>query len=209
MGTKKKQRDEVAVIEDGAVHVLYAGTPIFVKTADICRMTGKSNQWIGQLTSQGTINKSKTSHGMMYDIVKTSAEYISMLEDRIASFKEPDDNEMSKLAAEAKIKQSKAIISVLEAKEVQGKMHRSEDVAEIISDLVFTMRSALLALPGRLAIDVAQTKTAAEASDLIRKEVYLIMDELAKYEYDPKKFEERVRERRKWEKLHEQAHEDD
>ena len=46
MAAQKKKPE--AVIEDDAVYVLRTGTPIFVKTADICAMTGKSNQWIGQ-----------------------------------------------------------------------------------------------------------------------------------------------------------------
>ena len=33
---------------------------------------------------------------------------------------------------------------------------------------------------------------------MIRKEVHKIMNELADYEYDPEKFEERVRERMEW-----------
>jgi hypothetical protein len=55
-----------------------------------------------------------------------------------------------------------------------------------------------MALPGRLAVDVASCDTPAEASDVIRREVYKIMRELAGYHYDPKKYEERVRERRDW-----------
>ena len=42
MAAKKQD----VVVEDGAVYVLRAGTTVYVKTADICSMTGKSNQWI-------------------------------------------------------------------------------------------------------------------------------------------------------------------
>lgn len=56
-----------------------------------------------------------------------------------------------------------------------------------------------MALPGRLAVDVAVVKKPAEAAEIIRKEVHAIMRELANYRYDPEKYEERVRERRKWE----------
>ncbi len=78
-------------------------------------------------------------------------------------------------------------------------MHRSEDVAAMTEDLVFIIRSMLSALPGRLAVDVAAAESAAEAADVIRREVHLIMAEIAKYRYDPAKYEERVRERKKWE----------
>ena len=65
-------------------------------------------------------------------------------------------------------------------------------------DLVYTIRGALNALPGRLAVDTAAAATPAEASEVIRKEVGKVMRELAAYHYDPKKYEERVRERRDW-----------
>lgn len=93
---------------------------------------------------------------------------------------------------------SKANIAKLEADELQGKMHRSEDVAVFMDDLIFTMRAALMALPGRLAVDVAAAQSAAEASDIIRKEVNKIMSEIAEHQYDPKAYAERVRDRMNW-----------
>ena len=89
-------------------------------------------------------------------------------------------------------------IAKLEAEELKGTMHRAEDVAALTEDLVYTIRGALNALPGRLAVDVAAVSTPAEASEVIRKEVSKVMRELAGYHYDPKKYEERVRERRDW-----------
>ena len=94
--------------------------------------------------------------------------------------------------------QYKATIAKLEADELKGTMHRAEDVAALTEDLVYTIRGALNALPGRLAVDVAAVSTPAEASEVIRKEVSKVMRELAGYHYDPKKYEERVRERRDW-----------
>ena len=74
----------------------------------------------------------------------------------------------------------------------------SEDVAAMTEDLIYTIRGSLMALPGRLAMDVAAVSTAAEASEIIRKEVYEIMIDLSRYKYDPAKYEERVRTRRDW-----------
>ena len=103
--------------------------------------------------------------------------------------------------ADVSIKQAKAIKTVLEAKELQGKMHRSEDVADMTSDLVYTIRGMLLALPGRLAIDAANLTDPVEVSVLIRDEVYVIMKELAGYKYDPAKYDERVRQRMSWDNI--------
>lgn len=107
--------------------------------------------------------------------------------------------EKTRLTADVTMKASKAQIAKMEADELRGKMHRSEDVAAMTEDLIYTIRGLLMALPGRLAVDVATVTTPAEAAEIIRKEVHALMRELANYQYDPEKYEERVRERRKWE----------
>ena len=107
--------------------------------------------------------------------------------------------EKTRLTADVTMKASKAQIAKMEADELRGKMHRSEDVAAMTEDLIYTIRGSFMALPGRLAVDVATVTTPAEAAEIIRKEVHALMRELANYQYDPEKYEERVRERRKWE----------
>ena len=107
--------------------------------------------------------------------------------------------EKASRTADVTLKASKAQIAKMEADELRGKMHRSEDVAAMTEDLIHTIRGSLMALPGRLAVDVAATATPAETAEIIRKEVHALMRELANYQYDPEKYEERVRERRKWE----------
>ena len=89
------------------------------------------------------------------------------------------DAETRRLEAEADFKRSKANMAALQLRELEGTMHRSEDVEAVMMDLVYTIRSMLMALPGRLAVDVFGAGSAAEASDLIRAEVYKILAELA------------------------------
>lgn len=196
------QKRPDVIVEDGAVYVLRPGTPVYVKTNDISAMIGKSNQWVGQLVSQGTLNKRSTPHGAMFDVAAAMRAYCDMLEAREAQHaKSPDElkRESAKSAADVTLKVARATVAKLEAEELQGKMHRSEDVAAMTEDLIYAMRNALLALPGRLAVDTANAKTAAETSEIIRREVYEVMKELSNYKYDPAKYEERVRDRKRWE----------
>ena len=186
----------IADVKDDAVYILQPGTPVYVKTADICALTGKSNQWIGQLVSQGTLFKKQTPHGMMFDLAQSMQSYCDMLESRSEEKGEEEQQSIQKrLKADAALKQAKATVATLEAKELMGEMHRSEDVAAMTEDLIFTIRGALMALPGRLAVDVISAKDSAEASDIIRREVYAVMEELSGYTYDAAKYQERVRER--------------
>lgn len=186
-----------AVLDGGMVYVLRSGTPVYVKTADICAMTGKSNQWVGQLVSQGILSKRSTPHGAMFDMAAAMHAYCDMLENRATS-KQEISIEKDKQEAELSIKKAKAIIATLEATELQGKMHRSDDVASMTEDLIFSIRGMLTALPGRLAVDTAGAATPAETAKIIREEVFTVMSQLANYKYDPQKYEERVRERRNW-----------
>ena len=122
--------------------------------------------------------------------------YCDYLEERAAE----RDTEMkkydaTKLKAEADMKKAKAAIAQVEANELLGKIHRSEDVEAVIEELVYAIRGALLSLPGRLAVDVTGITDVSEASEIIRKEIYNILDE-SNFQYDPAKFQERVRQRR-------------
>ena len=194
------KKQDIAV-EDGAVYVLRAGTPVYVKTADICSMIGKSNQWVGQLVAQGTLHKQSTPHGTLFDVTEAMRAYCSMLEARAGPVKSEREvkQEEAKNAAEVTMKVARAQIAKAEADELQGKMHRSEDVAAMTTDLIYAIRGAMMALPGRLAVDVAAAQSPAEAAEIIRREVNKAMRELSTYRYDPKKYEERVRQCRAWE----------
>lgn len=190
----------IADVQEDAVYILQAGTPVYLKTADVCRMTGKSNQWIGQLTSQGILAKKQTPHGALFEKTDTVRAYLDMLEAR-ADEKDGKEQETEAIRreAEATFKQAKATVATLDARERLGKMHRSEDVAAMTEDLIFAVRNGLLALPGRLAVDVMSAKDTAQASDIIEREIYKLMNELANYKYDAVKYQERVRERLKLE----------
>lgn len=156
--------------------------------ASILGLTARRVQQLAQDGVISTVSKGKYSLG---DAVQSYVEYR-------ANEKPLSQAESDKLNADIGIKKAKAIMMALEVKELQGKMHRSEDVAALTADLIYTVRGAFLALPGRLAVEVIEAASAAEAAEIIRAEVYRAMEGIANYKYDPKKYEERVRERNRW-----------
>lgn len=165
-----------------------------VSVAELAAVLGLSSNRIYQLSQDGVI--ASTQRGK-YPLADSVQRYIAHL-NRDAVTEDEVKLDKVKRTAEAQLKASKAKIASLEAQELEGKMHRSEDVAAITEDLIYEIRGALIALPGRLAVDVAACSSAAEAAELIRREVYQVMSELAGYQYDPAKYAERVRERMKW-----------
>ena len=122
---------------------------------------------IQQLTKEGVISATKDGNANRYDLLPTIQKYIRYLTAK-ANGREPSkkDTEIEgrRLEAEADLKRSKADIAALQLKELEGTMHRSEDVEAVMTDLVYSIRSMLAALPGRLAVDVTSAATATGTS---------------------------------------------
>lgn len=170
-------------------------------SAIIGKLFGLGDRRVQQLAKEGVIPAAQT-RPYKFDLLPTVQAYIKYLSDK-ANGKETKSAdtvqaEADKLRAEADLKQSKAKIAEMQLKELEGKMHRSEDVEAMTNDLVYTVRSMIMALPGRLAMDVVQVASAAEASALIRSECSKILNELAGYQYDPEAYQRQVRDREGW-----------
>jgi len=163
-----------------------------VSTSELACVLGITARYVRQLTEDGQLEKVKQGRYALCDSVQR---YISSKE---AVSEDDAKLDKAKKAAEVTLKTSKAHIAKMEADELRGKMHRSEDVEAMTEDMIYTIRGSLLALPGRLAVDVAAVKSPAEAAEVIRREVALLMQELTQYRYDPQKYEERVRKRMDW-----------
>lgn len=162
-----------------------------VNATALAAILGLTARRIQQLAQDGVIATISKGKYYLGDAVQSYVEYR-------ANEKPLSQAENDKLNADVVIKKAKATMMAIEVKELQGKVHRSEDVAALTADLIYTIRGAFLALPGRLAVEVVEAKSAAEAAEIIRAEVYLAMEGIANYKYDPKKYEERVRERNRW-----------
>lgn len=174
----------------------------YCTTATLANLFDTSVQWIGDLTKKGILRKHETEVGPRYHVVEATRAYVKHLREKAAGRGEKSnataEKEEQKLAAEVRIKEAKADVAELELQELQGTMHRSEDVEKMTEQLVFTIRGMMIALPGRLAVDVAGVETAAEASVIIRREVNAILDELSNFKYDPAAYAKLVNERQKW-----------
>ena len=172
---------------------------MYYKKQVMAKFFNITSRRLEQLTADGVLPTIKVNkQGRCYDFIPTTQRYIKYLQDR-ASGKEKNltlaEKEMAKLDAEIMYKKAKAEKAKLEADEIKGKMHRAEDVKMMTEDLVLTVRSSLLALPGRLAIDILQARNSQEASKIIRREVLGVLEHLASYEYDPEKYKNKVADR--------------
>ena len=156
---------------------------------------------IQQLTQDGVLATELVDKKRKYDLLLTVQRYIAYLQEKVVKKGENKDdaqNESRKIKADADLRAAKAEIADMELKELRGEMHRSEDVEAMTTDLVFTIRSMMLALPGRLAIDLAKITKPAEISERIKQEIHAILLELSNYQYDADAYKKRVRDRQGW-----------
>ena len=169
----------------------------------IAKIFGVSTRRVEQLKTEGIIKGQ--GKPTKYDLLPTIQAYIKYLSDKAngREKKEVDAQlETEKLTAEKRIKMAKAEMAELELKEMRGELHRASDVEAITTDHVLYLRSMLMALPGKLAVDVAAINSAPECADRIKQEVYTVLNSLANYRYDPDEYKKRVRERQGWNERH-------
>ena len=163
-----------------------------VTTTDLAAIFGLTARRIQQLAQDGIFKAHKRGKYILSESVQAYSDYCGR-EKAISPV------EMTKLNADVSIKKARAIKATLEAKELQGKMHRSEDVSYFFKELIYAIRGMIIALPGRLAVDTANASDPNETSAIIKEECNRLMEELVNYRYDSKKYEDFVRKRLNWE----------
>lgn len=169
-------------------------------TQVIAKLYGSTTRQIEYLTKNGVI-QNDGGKPARYDLIPT-IQALFQYQRNIIKNKEKSEkdskSESDRLDGDARIKQAKAEREELRLKELRGELHRAEDVEAITTDHVLFLRSMLMALPGKLAVDCATLHSAPQVADRIQKEVYGILNRLADYEYDPEAYKQRVREREGW-----------
>lgn len=151
---------------------------------------------VSQLRKDGILTAD--GHPLQYDLAESVQAYIAYVRETSRGQSAGDeDAERKKLRADADYKEAKARQEELRLAELEGRMHSAEDVEAATEQLVYSVRSMLLALPGRVAVDAAD-RPAAEVSEVVRREVCEVLEDLAQYRYDPKAYAAMVRGRKGW-----------
>ena len=171
-----------------------------VSSSEIAKLIGKTSRTVQQLTSDGILPtvevKNKTRVSRKYDKYRTIQAYIKYVE-RKASEKNLD-KENEKLQIEIETKKTKLRMAQIQLEELEGRMHSAEDVECMTTDLVLCVRSNLLAMPGQMAVELAQINDASEIATKMQETVNSILKELTGYKYNPEEYRKRVRGRQGW-----------
>lgn len=168
-------------------------------TQFIAKLFGVSTRRVEQLKAEGIIKGQ--GKPTKYDLLPTIQAYIKYLSDKANGREKKQtiaEQEEAKLRAEVRIKKAKAATAELELSELQGQMHRAEDVEAVMTAHVLQVRSMLMAMPGKLAVDLAALTTPAQVASRVREEVYYILEHLSEAEYNADEFRGRVMDRQGW-----------
>ena len=176
-----------------------------ISTTELAQLFGLSDRRIQQLTADGTIHAEVVAvdgHQVRrYDLIPTVHDYVTSLQNKINNKEENQKNTDlvdEKLQEEIRYKKARADKIEMELKELNGQMHRSDDVEKVFKDHAQMIRSMFLALPGMLAVDCADARTPKEVEGIIRSVVFDNLKVLEQYQYDSEEFRMLVKEREQW-----------
>ena len=82
---------------------------------------------------------------------------------------------------QAKHEAIKLQMSDMQLKLMQGKLHKSEDVEKVMTNMLASMRAKLLSLPSRVAPSIAGVSDPAEVVTILKDVIYDVLHELADY----------------------------
>lgn len=148
-----------------------------VSTSEICEIMGLKPRRIQQLADEGAVIRA--AHGK-YDLVATFQAYTEYEKEKIIS----DDPDLDKLREEtlwtrARRKKTEAELGI-----ITGKLHRADDVENIMNAMMMSFRSQLLSFASRLAPKVQGKKDLIEIQEITKEEVEDLMRELKDYDPD-------------------------
>lgn len=169
-------------------------TSRLIPTNVLAEMLDLTGERIRQLVKKGIIQNYKKIKGDYFFNGNSVREYVVHLR-RYAEEQGKKANDPlyeKKLKAEVKYKNAKARKAELETAELEGKMHRSEDVEVIYSLLVLSARNMLEALPARTAALVVGKKTTAEVQLILEEEAKKSLLELSAMDYSKPEFEAEI-----------------
>lgn len=176
--------------------------PEFLTTTEIAKLLGLTTRRIQQLVQDGIITRDDTQSNKQRKFKSSEVikQYIEYLTTKLEKENDDQNDEIiklkkDKLKYEVDQKRTAAKLSKIKLNEYEGKMHSATDVENFTNDLVFTIRSVLMSMPSRLAIDLAKENDPNIVREKIKQETNAILSDLSNYTYDPERYLEKLMQR--------------
>ncbi|GEB35295.1 hypothetical protein [Brevibacillus parabrevis] len=134
---------------------------------------------IQQLAEEGVLVREQRGK---YRAIESLKRYIRYIQER-----EPtEENEVDYYREKALHEKAKREKTELQVAVMKGELHRSEDVAAVMDDMVTSFRARCLALPTKIAPQLLDKKAIAEVQAILTSEIHEALTELSTY--DPATF---------------------
>lgn len=151
---------------------------MMVSTQQLCEILGMSARRIQQLAKENAIVR--VAHGK-YDLPSSIQAYIESIKEQSQSDEEMDYNKEKTLLTRANRKKAE-----MELKIIQGEVHRSEDVENVMNDMLTSFRAQMLVIPGKAAPQLLGVSEIESIKKTLKDMIYESLQELS--DYDPTTF---------------------
>ena len=177
-----------------------------ITATSLAVVLGVSVRHVLRLKADGIIKQAASGKYNLADTVQAYFEYA--FQSKAGNTQPPDELDQAKKQADTSLKKKRASkidyemeaaqidneIKKMKLEEMKNNLYRAELVENMFAQFVYTVRTNMLAMPGRLAVDAHCSASAAECAEIIRKDVYAVLNDLARMEYNGKAFAQRKKE---------------
>ncbi len=154
---------------------------IVVPATELAKYIGVGTRQIRRLAEEGLLIK--TSNGR-YKLQESVYNYILNL--KVNNQQVEKDEELDLDKEKAKHEKVKREMAELKLALMKGSMHKSEDVQQVMVDMLANFKTRCLALPAKVAPSLVNQSSRAEIQETLQKEMNQLLCELK--DYSPKDF---------------------
>ncbi len=154
-----------------------------VSASVLGELLGVTDRRVRQLASEGIFKRAAKGRYVLPESIKT---YIKMLKMESDIAKGSEDHEIDLDKEKAIHERIKRQQSEIKLALMKGEVHKSEDVADVMMDMLASFRSKMIALPSKLAPLLVGKSAANEVREVLTKEILEVLMELK--DYDPADF---------------------
>ena len=151
-------------------------------TQELAAIFGVTDRRVQQLQKEGVISQVGRNE---YNLSETIQRYIRSFQ--VVSSNKKYQDERTKLT------QANREIAEIELQLLKGDVHRSDDVRDILHEMLSNFRSRLLVMPARAAVEISAVSDVGEIQQILKREVSDALTELS--EYDPAKLQKMSKDR--------------
>ena len=143
-----------------------------VNQKELAQCLGISSRRVRQLREEGLFHLSKVEKG--YNLEKSIQEYIEYKVNAETGRRAS----ISKEEVQAEHEEVKMKISLLKLRKLRRELHEAADVENFLTEMLLRFRNRLLAVPSKLAMEVAGESGINLIIQAIRKEMLGVLEEL-------------------------------